>query len=235
MEAQRRRLAAEHLATERARREIANANLYVDGPFTKNYVASAVLDLPPVSPQRDSPSVQLGFYEPPNADIQGGIIRAPAYNFHLRAFVSYSEFDGVETTMILQPLKEGPHRIVLRADGDQFEFSVDGQKPILLPRSRGLRDPWLFLGTAVKYPGSSASGTISNIRVQRDGERKATPYDPTCIASNGGIRLIQQGGRWVLSGTNVLEAPSRRENCGSIFERHHERERKSASSPALPR
>lgn len=212
------RIAAQTIAAQSAPSEIANVNLFVDGPFTKDYAASAILELPPVPRQRDAPSVQLGFTER-NASVQGGIMRAPSFNFRLKAFVSYSWPNTGQTTFFLRTLKDGPHKVELRARNNSLGFFVDGEELYLLP-DVGSPDPWLFVGTAVKYPGDTASGTISDIRVQRDGDRALVPYRPVCIVSNGGLHVVADGARWILRGTNVRGIPLAYDHCQTALMRH---------------
>lgn len=201
----------------------ANTNLFVEGPFVRDYAASANLELPPVPPQRDSPSVQLGFFDA-HGDIQGGLIRSPDDKFHLRAFVAYSAGRPQNTLRYFGRLKDGPHAVELRVRNDEVTFLVDGRRLFSAPRAAYVppdSNPWLTLGTAVRYKGGSASGSISDIRVQRDGDNALTRYDPVCVGSSGGLRTLRYGGRYVLAGTNI-GSPALNEGCRDAYARHSE-------------
>lgn len=210
------------LAAAQRNGQVANANLFVDGPFTKDYAASAVLELPPVQRQKDSPSVQIGFWGPYGI-VQGGLIRTPDDDFRLRAFAAFPLGGGRSTVKYLGRLNDGPHAFEMRTlDGDVVLF-VDGHRRIdLFPRSSYLplhTNPFLIVGTAAQN-GGTASGTISDIRIQRDGDTALVPDQPVCVVSNGGIHLVQDGARWVLGGTYAQNVPTTYERCRKVFARH---------------
>lgn len=211
--------------TAQSRSATADANLFVDGPFNDDYAASAVLELPPVSPQPDSPSVQLGFFLP-TASVQGGLMRTPSDKFRLRAFIAYSSDGKANKLRYLGRLNEGPHRVELRVHDGKVLLSIDGRRLFtVIPRSAFLpRDgnPWLALGTAVRR-GGSASGTIADIDVQRDGDTALKPFQPVCIVSNGGIHIVADGAHWVLGGTYARSVPATYEHCRDVFAQHNTR------------
>lgn len=200
----------------------ANANLYVEGPFVRDYAASAILELPPISDERDSPSVQLGFSQP-SGNVQAGLIRTPETNFRLQAFTAYSWSGDREHIRYLKTLDDGPHTVELRAGDGTAVIFVDGVRRftltgerILTPRS----NPWLFFGTSATFVGNSAYGTISDIRVRRDDDTVLRPYHPSCIISNGGIHIMPYGEGWILSGTSMRSVPIEFQGCRDAFARH---------------
>lgn len=208
-------------AAERNNR-YANANLFVDGPFTTDYAASAVLELPPVARQTDSPSVQITFWGA-GGTVQSGLIRTPNDQFRLRAFAALTRVGGRETIKYLGRMNDGPHVFELRVRNGKVMISVDGRRRLILtPQSAFLPpngNPYLSLGTAAKS-GGTASGTISDIRVQRDGDAAPMSDQPVCVVSNGGIHLVRDGERWVLGGTFVWSVPTTYERCSEVFARH---------------
>jgi len=202
----------------------ANANLYVEGPFVREYAAAAVLELPPVPPQRDSPSVQLGFFSP-SGNLQGGLIRTPDDKFRLRAFVAYAAGQRPNQIRYLGRLNAGPHAVEIRVHDGKAMFFVDGRELYSAVQSAYLPadgNPWLALGTAVKYEGGSAFGTISDIRIRRDTDEAILSFNPVCNGSNGGIHIIPEGDRWVISGTYVARVPPKYERCSGAFARHRD-------------
>ena len=220
----------------------ANANLYVEGPFVKDYAASAVFELPPTPDgERDSPSVQLGFNQI-DGNVQAGLIRTPQDKFVLKAFVAFTTPGNGQQIHYLNRLEEGPHSIELRVRGDTTKLFVDGLQRFALADARLLpqrSNPWLFLGTSATFVGNSAYGTISDIRVRRDGDATLRADRPSCIISNGGIHLRPYGAGWILSGTSMRSVPIDYESCSSVFARHHELARTSslattALSSAVP-
>jgi hypothetical protein len=116
----------------------ANANMYVEGPFVSDYDASAVLDLPPVSAERDSPSLQIGFMQT-LGNVQGGIIRTPEEKFRLQSFVAYATAGGPERIRYLNFLDDGPHSVEFRVIGSTIVFFVDGVRRFTLTNSSILR------------------------------------------------------------------------------------------------
>lgn len=200
----------------------ANANLYVEGPFVNDYAASAVLALPPVSAERDSPSVQIGFMQT-FGNVQGGLIRTPEEKFRLKAFTAFTTPGGRERIQYLNPLDNGPHAVELRVSNGTITFFVDGVLRSTIEHSRVLppnSNPWFFLGTSATFIGNSAYGTISDIRVQRDGDAALSSYHPSCNISNGGIHIMPYGAGWILSGTSMRSVPIDYEGCSNVFARH---------------
>lgn len=200
----------------------ANANLYVEGPFVSDYAASAVLELPPVSEERDSPSVQIGFMHA-FGNVQGGLIRTPKGRFRLQAFVAYAIPGNGERVQYFNTRDDGPHAVELRVRDGTIAFFVDGVRRFTIVHSRLLPpngNPWLFLGTAATFSGNSAYGTISDIRIRRDGDAALHPYRPICNISNGGIHIMPYGDGWILRGTSMRSVPIDYEGCRDVFARH---------------
>ena len=205
-------------AIERARtdRSAANANLIVNGTFKQTYAASATLLLPPVPPQRDSPSVQLSFFSKRGGFVQAGVIRSPHNHFRLFAFLAAGAIGERSWDRDLRALSDGPHVVKIEVRADSIWVVVDGARLYRLPRERYLpsdASPYVAIGTAVDYLGAAASGWISDVAVQRDGDRRLQPVVPTCIVSNGGIHLARYGTGWVLSGTHQPYVATTREGC----------------------
>jgi hypothetical protein len=202
----------------------ANTNLYVEGPFVREYAAAAVMELPPAPQQRDSPSVQLGFFGT-SGGIQGGLIRTPGNKFRLRAFVAYGTAAGQNRIRYFDRLNEGPHAVEIRVHDGKLMFFVDGRHLFEVPQSAYVppgTNPWLALGTAVKYRHARAYGTISDIRVRRDTDVALLSYQPVCIVSNGGISIRPVRDHWVIGGWYLGNVPPTYEHCRATFERHGE-------------
>lgn len=200
----------------------ANANLYDAGPFVRDYAVSAVLELPPVPPEHDSPSVQLGFMQN-SGNFQAGLIRTPEHKFRLESFVSYTTGNGDQRMIYIDPLADGPHTLELRVRDTTVTFYADDRLRFTDAGSRSIppnSNPWLFLGTSATFIGNSAFGTISDIRVRRDGDTSMRPEVPRCNISNGGIHIMPYGDGWILSGTTMRSVPIRYAGCRGVFVRH---------------
>jgi hypothetical protein len=184
----------------------ANASVVMTHGFREKLAASAVFDLPPVPPQKDSPSLQTTFYQR-GAYIQGGIIRTPANHFRMNAFlVGGSSSFPKGYTYNFGFLPDGPHVVALAGDAEKIDFTIDGKLIDRLPRAKYLpvqaaSATWLMLGTIVDTPGDSAYGTISNIEVLGDGDAALVPVVPKCVVTKGGLEMRRDGDRWILGGT----------------------------------
>lgn len=200
----------------------ANANLYDAGPFVRDYAVSAVLELPPVPAENDSPSVQLGFSRNYGI-VQGGLIRTPDDKFRLRSFVAFNVSSGGQHMQYLGRVSDGPHTFEMHVRDGTVELFIDRMKRFTLADYRALppnSNPWLFLGTSATFIGNSAYGTISDIRVRRDGDTSMRPEVPRCNISNGGIHIMPYGDGWILSGTTMRSVPIRYVGCRGVFARH---------------
>ncbi len=181
------------------------ANVVVRRSFQRRFMATAVLDLPRVPPQKDSPSLQISFFQP-GALIQGGVIRTPENKFRLAGFLAYAHA-GEDQTQVryFGNLTEGPHAVTLTGDEKDVTFAIDGRILDRVPRATFLPDegpnhPWLMLGTAVAVPGSAAFGSISGIYVRDEDDRVARAVVPACVVTNGGITMRRFGTVWRLGG-----------------------------------
>ena len=200
----------------------ANANLYDAGPFVNDYAASAILELPTVPDQRDSPSVQLGFSQT-FGNAQAGLIRTPEDKFRLRAFAAFTTPAGPLRVQYLGRVSDGPHTFEMRVRDGEIEVFVDRTKRFTLMHTRDLppnSNPWLFLGTSATFVGNSAYGTISDIRVRHDGDGALRPDTTLCSISNGGIHIMRYGSGWILSGTSMRSVPISYVGCRGVFARH---------------
>jgi hypothetical protein len=196
------------------------ANVVVRRNFEKRFMAAALLDLPRVPPQKDSPSLQISFFQP-DALLQGGVIRTPENKFRLAGFLAYAHA-GEDRTQVryFGNLSEGPHAVMLTGDEKEVAFAIDGKILDRVPRATFLPDegpnhPWLMLGTAVASPGSAAFGSISRIYVRDEDDRVAQAVVPACVVTNGGITIERFGAVWRLGGNYTPSVPARFGHCGS--------------------
>ncbi|HTA39222.1 MAG TPA: hypothetical protein VK760_09110 [Candidatus Acidoferrales bacterium] len=197
----------------------AGANAVVRRRFERAFMASALLDLPQVPPQRDEPSLQISFFQR-GALIQGGVIRTPANKFRLAGFLAYEQAGGTQTQVrYYGNLPEGPHVVTLSGDEKQIVFTIDGKVLDRVPRATflpdlGSNDPWLMLGTAVGAPGNGAYGRISHIRIRNEYD-KAWNIEPNCIVTTGGITMVRSGDTLRLGGRYRPGVPARYRNCSA--------------------
>jgi hypothetical protein len=196
----------------------AGANVVVRRSFERRFMAAAVLDLPPVPPQNDSPSLQMAFFQP-GALIQGGVIRTPANKFRLVGFLAYAHAGTTQTQVrYFGTLSEGPHTVMMTGDEGYVAFAIDGktldrvQRATFLPDD-GANDPWLMLGTAVGSPGDAAFGKISRIYVRDENDRVARETVPNCVVTNGGITMARSGAAWQLGGRYTPVILARYQKC----------------------
>lgn len=194
------------------------ANVVVRSKFQRRFMAAAVLDLPPVRPQADSPSLQLSFFQP-GALVQGGVIRTPANRFRLAAFLAY-DHAGEDGTQVryFGNLADGPHTVMLTGDERDVVFTMDGRVLDRVPRATylpedGPNNPWLMIGTAVASPGSAAFGTISRISVRDQNDAVTRPVVPSCVVTNGGITLVRLGEVWHMGGLYNPDIPAKYQHC----------------------
>jgi hypothetical protein len=194
------------------------ANVVVRRRFQRRFMAAAVLDLPPVPPQKDSPSLQVSFFQP-GALVQGGVIRTPANRFRLAAFLAYAHTGENETQVrYFGNLADGPHDVMLSGDERDVVFTMDGKILDRVPRATFLPDdgpnePWLMIGTAVAMPGSAAFGTISRITVRDENDAVARPVVPACVVTNAGITLARFGEAWHMGGAYDPDIPAKYRHC----------------------
>jgi hypothetical protein len=186
----------------------ANAGVLVMRRFQKRFAASAVLDLPPVPPQKDSPSLQITFYQR-DALIQGGIIRTPKNHFRMTPFLEgFSPSKPRGGVRYFGAVPDGPHVVALSGDTNAIDFTVDGKLVDRVPRAdylpiHGQYAPWLTLGTIVDTPGDAAYGTISKIDVRGEDDAGMIRVVPNCVVTRGGLEMRRVGDEWVLGGTYV--------------------------------
>ena len=194
------------------------ANVVVRRKFQRRFMAEAVLDLPPVPPQKDSPSLQVSFFQP-GALVQGGVIRTPANRFRLEAFLAYAHAGENETQIrYFGNLPDGPHDVMLTGDERDVVFTLDGKVLDRVPRATYLPDdgpnnPWLMIGTAVATPGSAAFGTISRIFVRDQNDVVARPVVPGCVVTNAGITLVRFGEVWHMGGAYDPDISAKYQHC----------------------
>ena len=196
----------------------ADANIIARGAFVKNFRATAVVELPPVPVQRDSPSVQLGFFST-KGNFQGGIIRSPRHHFRLYAFVAYGNRRGNADDLELVPLDDGKHVISLGGDSHYLDFRVDGRQLYHIANfvsNDSTSKLWFGVGTAVEYPGDAASGTIADFRVKRDSDSEPLRVVTPCMITHGGLEIYNVGDHWELAGRNTPGVPYRRVNCDAL-------------------
>jgi hypothetical protein len=196
----------------------AGANVVLRRSFQRRFMAAAVLDLPPVPPQNDSPSLQISFFQP-DALVQGGVIRTPANKFRLVGFLAFSH-SGVTQTQVryFGALADGPHTVRMTGDEQNVVLAIDGKILDSVPRATflpddGANDPWLMLGTAVGSPGDAAFGKISRIYVQDENDRAAQAAVPNCIVTTGAITMERFGMVWRLGGRYNPAILAQYRNC----------------------
>jgi hypothetical protein len=196
----------------------AGANVVMRRYFQKKFAASAVLDLPPVPPQNDSPSLQITFYQR-NAMVQGGIIRRPQDRFRMTAFLEYSNpTTPGENVRYFGLLSNRPHEVSIAGDTAAVDFAIDGKVLFRMPRERYLPirggvAPWVMLGTYVANSGNAASGTISRIAVRGDRDAAMAQVIPRCVVTKGGLEIRREGSTWILGGRNTAGVPVRYDHC----------------------
>jgi hypothetical protein len=195
----------------------ANANLVTEPKFARRIFASAVLDLPPVPVQNDSPSLQLALVQG-YANIQGGIIRTPATHFRLQSFVAYARPSERIQLEYLGMLSDRPHTVSFVAQGNDLAFAVDAKTVRHFNRPDYFQGagPFLMLGTSVASAGDAASGTISGISVQGDNDPLIVDIKPACSVTTDGLEIHRLGTVWTFGGRNTPGGAPRFTNCSQL-------------------
>ncbi len=202
------------------------AILYAKGPFAFHYDAAATMALPRVRSQRSWYSVWLMLVADrgvePLGFLQGGLIRWAGDGYALSAFVAFRKPGGELVFRDLGKIQTGPHRLRLLGIGNDVRFQVDGRTLYTFKRERYMprgSKTYLQVGAEVKALFDRAVGTVWNLRVRRDGESHAQPWEPACIRYDRGLHFVRVGDRFVADGYFKARLPSGFIGCREFAKR----------------
>ena len=191
------------------------AILYAKGPFAYRYEAGANMALPRVRSQRSWYSVWLMLVADrgvePLGFLQGGLIRWSGDGYALSAFVAFRKPGGALVFRDLGKIHSGPHRLRLVGLGNEVRFQVDGKTLYTFTRERYMprgSKAYLQVGAEVKAPFDRAVGTVWGLRIRRDDQRHAHPWDPACIRYDRGLHFVRVKDRFVAAGYFSARLPS---------------------------
>lgn len=202
------------------------AILYAKGPFAQHYEADATLALPRVRSQRSWYSVWMMLVADrgvePLGFLQGGLIRWAGDGYALSAFVAFRRPGGRLVFRDLGKIHAGAHRVRLLGDGNSVRFQVDGKTLFDFTRDRYMSrgsEAYLQVGAEVKAPFDRAVGTVWHLRLRRDGELRAQPWNPACIRYDRGLHFVRVGYRFVADGYFNALLPSGFIGCREFAKR----------------